>query len=356
MELSNEEKERVYSILTNMKLPSLEDRKRATNRCILLVDGNNLFLRSWNAMPDMDVNGNHIGGIVGSLKSIGYTIKLVNPTRCVIIFDGVGGSFKRRQIYPNYKEQRKGRIRLNRMYEDLTDAKTEEENRNKQYIRLINYLQVLPVNMLSIDHVEADDVIAYLALQYFKDSDKVYIMSTDKDFLQLCTENIRVYSPTKKRLYGIAEVVQDYQIHPNNFVLYRAINGDESDNINGIPGAGPKTIVKHFPWLNETINHTVDEIINHATNLRNKYKACNAIAEGKLIIERNIQLMQLKDTMLSATAQLHCNECLANNKIPNMERGTFLSMVRDDRLESSLPNHISWLNEVFNPLNSVVRE
>lgn len=357
MELTLAQKTRLYGIMRGLnKDDSVQTSNRKTNSTVLIVDGNNTFIRCWAANPSMDEHGNSTGGFVGFLKSVGYTIKLVAPTRCIIVFDGVGGSFKRRQLFPNYKEKRAGKIRLNRTYEEVTDPKTEEEGRTKQYQRLIQYLQALPVNMLSIDHVEADDVIAYLALQYFKESEKVYIMSTDKDFLQLCTGNVRVYSPTKKRIYGTSEVLDEYQIHPNNFVLFRAMDGDDSDCIDGIPGAGPKTIVKHFPWLNDTAEHSVADVINHAENLRNKYKVCEAIASGRSIIERNIELMQLKNTFLTTTAQLHCNECLADKKIPKMERGTFLTMVRDDRIENNLPNHVMWLSEVFDPLNFVVRE
>ena len=303
----------------------------------------------------MDDNGNHTGGIVGFLKSVGYAIKLLGPTRCVIIFDGVGGSFKRRQLYPEYKEKRKGTIRLNRTYEEMTNASTEEEQMRKQYIRLIEYLRILPVNMISIDHVEADDVIAFLAVDYFKASNKVFIMSSDKDFLQLCMGNIVVYSPTKKRIYGPSEVLSDYQVHPNNFVLYRALDGDASDNVNGIEGAGPKTIVKHFPWLNEVASHTVDEIISHAVNLRNKYKVCENIATGKFILDRNVALMQLRDTALTATAQLHCFECMDTKKIPQMDRNAFMTLVRTDMIESNLPNHMTWLNDVFGALDNVTR-
>ena len=206
MELTKEEKSKLYGILRNMKNGSPRDWKRDTNSSILLVDGTNLFMRCWMANPPMDENGNHTGGIVGSLKSLGYAIKLW-LTRCVIIFDGVGGSFKRRQIFPEYKQHRKGKIRLNRAYEEMSDAPSEEEQCRNQYLRLTNYLQVLPVNMLSIDHVEADDVIAYLATDYFKSSEKVFIMSSDKDFLQLCDGRVSIYSPTKKRIYGPAEVL-----------------------------------------------------------------------------------------------------------------------------------------------------
>lgn len=313
-------------------------------------------MRCWCANPAMDENGNHTGGVVGFLKSIGYAIKLLAPTRCVIIFDGVGGSFKRRQIFPNYKEHRKGKIRLNRTYEEMSDAPTEEEQCRNQYLRLTNYLQVLPVNMLSIDHVEADDVIAYLATDYFKTSEKVYIMSSDKDFLQLCDGRVSVYSPTKKRIYGPAEVLADYSVHPNNFVLYRALDGDDSDDVPGIELAGPKTIVKHFPWLNEEKLHTVDEVIKHADGLKNKYKVCDNIFNGKSVLDRNISLMQLKETMLTTIGQLHCNQCLETSKIPMLDRNAFFKMVREDGIDSNLPNHITWVSDVFGPLDAATRK
>ncbi len=358
MNLTPEDRNRLANILKGKGTQIQDSHKnwsRSTNSDILIVDGTNTFIRCWSANPAMDENGHHTGGIVGFLKSVGYAIKLLAPTRCIIVFDGVGGSFKRRQIYPNYKEKRKGRIRLNRAYEELSDVTTEEESCIKQYLRLTNYLQVFPVNILSIDHVEADDVIAYLALDYFKDSKRVNIMSSDKDFLQLASDKISIYSPTKKRIYGPAEVVNEYQIHPNNFVLFRSMDGDDSDNVNGIEGAGPKTIVKYFPWLNEPALHTIDEIINRADGLKNKYKVCERITENRSILERNYALMQLKETMLTTVAQLHCNEVLKTEKIPHLDRGAFFKMVREDLIDSNLPNHVHWVGEVFNGLETVTR-
>jgi len=356
MELTKEEKSRLYGILHGMRDNPKKDWKRNTNSSVLLVDGNNLFLRAWNANPAMDDNGNHTGGITGSLKSLGYAIKLLAPTRCVVVFDGVGGSYKRRQLFPEYKAHRKNKIRLNRAYEEMSDAPTEEESCKKQYIRFSQYLQVLPVNIISINQQEADDVIAYLATDFFKMSEKVYIMSADRDFLQLCDGRVSVYSPTKKRIYGPTEVLADYSIHPNNFVLYRALDGDDSDDVPSIELAGPKTIVKHFPWLNEEKLHTIDEIVLHADGLKNKYKVCDNIVNGKSILDRNVALMQLKETALTTVAQLHCNECLETSKIPMLDRNSFFKMVREDGIDSNLPNHINWLQDTFSSLDSVTRK
>lgn len=358
MNLTAEEKSKLYGILKNFNKDIENTHKnwqRHTNSVILLVDGNNTFLRCWSAVPTMSANGDHTGGIVGFLKSVGYGIKLLNPTRCIVVFDGIGGSFKRKKIYPDYKERRKGHIRLNRTYEEMTDITTEEENCRHQYIRLQDYLQVLPVNILSIDHVEADDVLAYISTDYFKGSEKVYIMSSDKDFLQLCSDKVNIYSPTKKKIYGPAEVLDEYNIHPNNFVLFRALDGDESDNIPGIEGAGPKTIIKYFPFLSENNIHSIDDLITEATKKKDDYKVCERISVGKEVLDRNVKLMQLKETLLTTIAQLHINDCLETKKIPRLDRGAFIKLMMDDAMESNLPSHQSWLTEVFTSLDSVVR-
>jgi DNA polymerase I len=211
--LSPEEKKKLFGLFNNVKKDVEQDHvnwKRNTNSDILIVDGTNTFLRCWSAIPSMGDNGDHNGGIVGFLKSVGAAIKLLRPTRCIVVFDGAGGSFKRRKLFPQYKERRAGKIRLNRAYEDNVDADDEDKNRTRQYIRLVDYLQHVPVNVLSVDHVEADDVIAFLAVDTFKESRNVSIMSSDKDFLQLTGGNIRVWSPTKKRVYGPSEVLEEY--------------------------------------------------------------------------------------------------------------------------------------------------
>jgi DNA polymerase-1 len=329
--------------------------QRTTNSDVLIVDGMNNFMRAWSAIPSMNDNGDHTGGIVGFFRSVGYAIKLLHPTRCVVAFDGIGGSFKRRKIYPEYKERRKNKIRLNRIYEDQTTWSEEEKNCLMQLARLDHYLQLLPVNILRLDHVEADDTIAYCAMDTFKNSN-VTIMSTDKDFLQLVMDRIKVWSPTKKIIYGPAEVMRDFGFHPNNFVLFRAMDGDASDSIDGIKGAGPKTILKCFPFLAEEKIHTLDDIINHAMVDPKKYKIYEKVIEGKAILERNIALMQLKDSLLTTTAQLMVNELLETPQIPHMNRNAFVRLIVEDGMVNNFPDHQNFLTECFGGMDSVVRD
>lgn len=358
MDINNEDKKKLFSFFSNIKKEMADTHlnwKDKTNNHILLVDSNNLFLRGYSASTSISSSGDLAGGVVFALKSLGSVIKMLNVSRVVCVFDGIGGSKKRKSIYPDYKAHSSNHIRLNRVYTENSDTKTEDEQKQKQYLQFINYLQTLPINIVSQNYVEADDVISYLATDYFKSSKKVTIFSSDRDFLQLVDDRIQVYSATKKQIYGVSQVLNEYNIHPNNYVLFRSMDGDKSDNINGIERAGLKTICKHFPYLKEETIHTIDEIVTHATDMRNKYVVCENIVSNKSIIERNYALMQLKDTCLGVTAQLHLQEILAENKIPRMDRNAFYKLIRDDRLTNNMTDYVSWVS-LFDYCNNVVRE
>ena len=118
-----------------------------------------------------------------------------------------------------------------------------------QFKRLIEYLQILPITMTYIDYVEADDIIAYLANHYFKK--EVTILSSDKDFLQLVNHRIKVFTPTKKKMYTEKEVREDFGVSAQNLIFYRVLMGDKSDNIKGVNGVGIKTIESKMKFLTE---------------------------------------------------------------------------------------------------------
>ena len=94
---------------------------------------------------------------------------------------------------------------------------------------------------MAIQDIEADDTIGYITSQILRDS-KITIMSTDKDFYQLIDDRVDVWSPTKKVLVTKERIFEDFEILSKNFIYYRIIDGDASDNINGIKGYAIKTI------------------------------------------------------------------------------------------------------------------
>jgi len=346
----------VFSIWENLKaekkLAMEKGLSGALKKEVLIVDGYNTFIRCFAAIPTLNEDGLHTGGMSGFLKSVGYAIKMYKPDRCVIVFDGVGGSFKRRKIYSEYKAHKRTKVRLNRIYED-TSLGDEEVSLKKQLQRLVVYLTLLPVSVISLDNVEADDTIAYLALDHFKDWNST-IMSADKDFLQIVSDNVKVWSPTKKRLYGPQDVINEYGINPHNFVYYRTLDGDVSDNVPGVRGCGLKTILKAFPMLAGT---KIDLADIQASALANsgKLKVYDTIVDSWKDVERNYALMQLTDTALTTVAQLHVKEVL-DNPIPKLNRFELSRLIGVDKLTNSIQNFPLWLNECFSKLNSFVRD
>ena len=216
-----------------------EEHKSVThlNDRVLIIDGLNTFIRSFAVNPAINEDGLHIGGMMGFLKSIRYTCDILKPSRCIIVFDGKDGSKRRRKIYPEYKENRKVKQRLNRNVDWGTAPQDEEESMKQQMGRLIEYLEQLPLTLISIDGIEADDTIAYISQQLLSESD-IFIMSTDKDFLQLVDDRVKVWSPTKKKLYTKKVIQEEYGIPSRNIFTYRILDGDKSDNIIGVQGAG----------------------------------------------------------------------------------------------------------------------
>ena len=331
-------KERYLSILEDIKNQGgSEQGQNSPNENVLIIDGLNTFIRVFSVIPTTNDNGTHIGGIVGFLKSIGYTINMFRPTRCIIIWDGKGGSSRRRKMYPEYKAKRKTNIRLNRAY-DFETIEEERANMIRQIQRTIEYLDFLPITMLSIDNVEADDIIAYTAKQVLTDS-KVTIMSSDKDFLQLVDDRISVWSPTKKKLYRPEQVMEEYGIPSHNLLMYRIFDGDKSDNINGVFGYGLKTVQKKLPFLQEDKQFSVDDAITEVDELE----------KHREIMERNYDLMQLHNVDISASAKTKTIDKI-REPIPKLDKVTFKKMFLDDKMYSALPNLESWLQTKFQTL------
>ena len=176
----------------------------------------------------------------------------------------------------------------------------EMENKVWQQTRLFDYLNEMPIAQIVLPEVEADDVIAAVTnLDYYKGWQKV-IVSSDKDFLQLCDHETVLYRPIQKVVMNRNKVIEEYGIHPTNMALARAIVGDKSDNLDGIPGIGLKTVAKRFPFMAESKSCTIDDLVDLCENHEDsKLKVYTSIVEGREVIEENYGLMQLYVPALS---------------------------------------------------------
>jgi DNA polymerase-1 len=305
------------------------------NDKVLVIDGLNTFIRVFSVIPTTNDDGIHVGGIVGFLRSIGYTINMFRPTRVIIVFDGKGGSTRRRKLYPEYKAKRKTKYRVNRAY-DFASQEDEKQNMIMQLQRVVEYLETLPVTVLSYDNIEADDTIGYLCRQVLTDS-KITVMSTDKDFLQLANGRIKIWSPTKKKMYDEDTVLDEFGISSHNLIWYRVLDGDKSDNIPGVRGLGLKTIQKKLPFLSENRIVDMDEVLD-------------VLPESKDTIELNYKLMQLSDVDISGSTKTKIINRV-NEPINRLIKYKFQTMFLEDKLYTALPNVNSWLLTNFNQLN-----
>ena len=314
-----------------------------TNSRVLVVDGLNTFIRSFSANPVVNDNGMHIGGMIGFLKSLRYTLAKIKPTRCIIVFDGKDGSKHRRKLFSEYKNHRKIKSRLNRNV-DWTNAPVDEEQSMKmQLSRLIRYLENLPVTIICIDGVEADDVIAYISKQLLSKS-KIIIMSTDKDFLHLINDRILVWSPTKKLLYNSDKIFSEFGIPSKNFLTYRILAGDKSDNIDGVRGAGLKTIKKYITPITEDSKFSIHELIQFIKTIDTKIKFIENVKNNTVLLKRNYLLMQLLKVDISGHIKLRIQEAI-RKQIPQLIKYKFSTMFIQDKLWGQIPNMDSWITE-----------
>jgi len=314
---------------------------RQPNDHILLIDGLNTFIRAFSVNPSLNEDGSHVGGLVGFLKSVRFAVNKFKPTRCIIVFDGKGGSKPRQKIYSQYKAGRKVRSRLNRNVDWATNPQDEHESMKLQIGRLIEYLEHLPLTLLALDKLEADDIISYVTNVTLKES-KTTIMSTDKDFLQLVSPRVQLYSPTKKITYDEELVKKEFGIYPQNMLTCRVIDGDKSDGIPGVRGIGIKTLIKEFPELTQNEKFDIKRLMDSASSKTTK--PSKLINDNEYIIKRNYLLMQLKDPDIANHTKLKITDAV-NSVTPQLIKYKFQRLFVEDKLWGQIPNFDNWVTE-----------
>jgi len=316
-------------------------------RKTLIIDGTNMFIRVFSACPVLNDNGEHVGGIVGFLNSLRFLLKTFQPSRCIMVFDERGGSTRRKKIFPGYKAGRSTKIKTFNRFSEFKNAEDEERSMKYQFSRIIEYLNILPIYVLSITGIEADDTIAYIAKNECSD-EKLVIVSTDKDFMQLIDDKVTVYNPTQKKLYDVKSIIERFGIIPENMITYRTLDGDASDCIPGVKGVGIKTIIKEFPKI-KVEPFTVDDLIAEAKlHIKNnsKKKLFKTIVESVDLIDLNFKLMQLDDVDIAGEAKLKIHRVLSN-RINKINRLAFRRMLVEDRIHFNIKDPDAWLSQGF---------
>ena len=314
---------------------------------VLLIDGLNLFFRNFAMMNMVNPDGVHVGGLGGFFRSLGALIRQIDPTQVYVVFDGAGSANNRKNILPEYKSGRDlQRITNWDAFDDLED---EHDAKVDQMVRIIQYLKTLPVKTCSIDKVEADDIIAYFSkIIPQKPEDKVFIVSSDKDFLQLVNENVIVYRPMEKEYYTEQTMVDKYKMSPKNFILHKTLLGDNSDKIKGVKGLGEKGLYKKFP-----------ELMERDMNLEDIFTICEAKLKDHVVyarvlqnmeeMEKNYKIMDLDNPMISKKEEEYLDK-LVSSDIPPYLPEQFVAFYNQDKLGGMIRNVEFWVKDLFEKL------
>ena len=333
-------------------LKLLNDTKENDNDSLkgsrtLLIDGLNLFFRNFAMMNMVNPDGIHIGGLGGFFRSLGAMIRQTQPDKVYVIFDGASSTTNRKNLVPEYKSGRnEQRVTNWEVFDSLAD---EHDSKVDQIVRVIQYLKTLPVKTLLLDKVEADDIIAYLCSKLpNQPDDKLFIVSSDKDFLQLVNQNVIVYRPMEKKYYTEDVMREKYKMPAKNFILYKTLLGDSSDKIKGIKGLGEKGIFKKFPELTEGVL-TFNDVFNICEQKFKDHVVYARVIQGVDELEKNYKIMDLSNPMIGENDKKYLDEVVKSKEL-NYIPDQFIAMYNEDKLGGMIRNLDYWLDENFKKL------
>ena len=275
------------------------------NKKIFLIDGSSYLYRAFHAMPPLTTSTGLPTGAVKGVTNMLRNLRNENPdSHYLAIFDAKGKNF-RHSIYKDYKANRPP------MPPELRE----------QLAPLKSICNAMGMPVVEIPDVEADDVIATLAVMGAKKGIPMIISSLDKDLMQLVEDPlVKMVNTMNNKVYDVAGVQEKFGVHPDQIIDYLALVGDTSDNIPGVPKVGPKTAVK---WLNEFKD--LEGITQNAKNFSGVVG--QNLRDSIQDLDRNVELVTLKkdvdlsvslDELLAATEnQKELNKLFASLEFKN---------------------------------------
>lgn len=220
---------------------------------IVLIDGHSILNRAFYGLPDLtNSEGLHTNAIYGFLTIMFKILEEEKPEYLTVAFDVHAPTF-RHQMYAEYKGTRKP------MAEEL-----------RQQVPVIKeVLHAMGVRTVECAGLEADDLLGTLSRRCEEKGMEVSVISGDRDLLQLATEHVKIRIPKTKQGrtevedYYAADVKERYQVTPAEFIDLKALMGDSSDNIPGVPSIGEKTATKIISEY-----HSIENAHEHAAELK----------------------------------------------------------------------------------------
>ena len=336
-------KKNLLNLLDNIQ----ENQETPTYERYMLIDGLNLFFRNFSAINAVNSNGAHIGGLGGFFRSLGALIRQIQPTQIIMVFDGIGSSTSRKNIIPEYKSGRNvTRVTKHDLFDNIDE---EDEAKIGQIVRIIQYLKTLPVKTITMGNVEADDVIAYLSGTLPKHAnDRVFIVSSDKDYLQLITRQVIVYRPIEREFYTEETVREKFNLDPHNFILYKTLLGDASDALPGIKGLGAGKLFKLFPELS---SHplTFEDILEISERNIKEHVIYARVLHDVELLENKYKIMDLSNPMMSDQDKRDVDNLIQNTQL-EFHPEAFVEMYHEDQLGGLIKNVEYWIQDTFKDL------
>src|SRR5690606_18644765 len=202
-----------------------------SDKKLCLLDSHALACRAHFAFigrPLINSKGQNTSAVAGFLRTLWDLMVTQKPTHIAVAFDPKGGTF-RHEYFPQYKANR--------------DATPEDIIFALPYIHKI--VEAFHIPVIMVNNYEADDVIGTVAKQAEKEGYTVYMVTPDKDYAQLVSDNIFMYKPSRSGngidILGVPEILQNWEIKDVTQVIdVLGLQGDSVDNIPGVPGIGPK--------------------------------------------------------------------------------------------------------------------
>lgn len=230
---------------------------------IVLIDGHSILNRAFYGVPDLtNADGLHTNAVYGFLNIMFKILDQEKPEYLTVAFDVHAPTF-RHEMFEEYKGTRKP------MAEEL-----------RQQVPVIKeVLQAMGVKIIEKAGLEADDILGTISRMSERRGLEVSVISGDRDLLQLATEHVKIRIPKTKKGqteiedYYAEDVLNVYQVTPTEFIDLKALMGDTSDNIPGLPGVGEKTATKIIAEY-----HSIENAHEHASELKPP-RASKAIIE-----------------------------------------------------------------------------
>jgi DNA polymerase-1 len=250
-----------------------------SDKKLFLLDGHALVYRAHFAFisrPLINSKGVNTSAVAGFLRTLWDLMVNEKPTHIAVAFDPKGGTF-RHEFFPEYKANR--------------DATPEDIIFAMPYIHKI--VEAFKIPVIMINNYEADDVIGTVAKQAEKEGYQVFMVTPDKDYAQLVSENIFMYKPSRSGngvdILGVPEILSDWEISDVLQVIdVLGLQGDSVDNIPGVPGIGPKTATKLLQEYG-----SVENLLANTDKLKGKLKENLETYKDQALLSKRLATISL---------------------------------------------------------------